>query len=53
MNLQHRVATLQAAIQQRQAQGLDTRRLESELRQAIKDCQRSNGRQAKQSNRAE
>lgn len=51
MNIQHRVATLQATIAQRQAMGLDTRRLESELRQALKDQQRSNGQQIKQSNR--
>ena len=51
MNIQHRVATLQAAIAQRQSIGQDTRRLESELRQALKDQQRSNGQQIKQSNR--
>ena len=51
MNIQHRVATLQATIAQRQSIGQDTRRLESELRQALKDQQRSNGQQIKQSNR--
>ena len=51
MNIQHRVATLQAAIEQRQSMGQDTRRLESELRQALKDCQRNNGQQVKQANR--
>ena len=51
MNIQHRVATLQAAIAQRQSMDQDTRRLESELRQALKDRQRSNGRNVKQANR--
>ena len=51
MNIQHRVATLQTAIAQRQSMGQDTRRLESELRQALKDQQRSNGRNVKQANR--
>ncbi len=51
MNLHSRIATLQAAIAQRQSMGQDTRRLESELRQALKDQQRSNGQQIKQSNR--
>ena len=51
MNIQHRVAALQTAIDQRQQAGLDTRRLESELRQALKDCQRNNGQQVKQANR--
>ena len=51
MNIQHRVNALQTAIAQRQQAGLDTRRLESELRQALKDQQRSNGQQIKQSNR--
>ena len=51
MNIQHRVAALQTAIAQRQSIGQDTRRLESELRQALKDQQRSNGQQIKQSNR--
>lgn len=51
MKITSRVSALQAAIAQRQAMGLDTRRIESELRQALKDQQRSNGQQIKQSNR--
>ena len=51
MKMNSRVAALQAAIAQRQAMGLDTRRLESELRQAMKDQQRSNGQSIKQVNR--
>jgi len=51
MKITSRVAALQTAIAQRQSMGQDTRRLESELRQALKDQQRSNGQQIKQSNR--
>jgi len=51
MKITSRVAALQTAIAQRQSMGQDTRRLESELRQALKDQQRSNGRNVKQANR--